>query len=200
MRGESRRWLREHVPLQLEVISSLRRELAEDAVVVAGVTNMGYWCHLAFEVPLPRTYFTASYYATLGYAFPLALGAKLAAPHRQVVALVGDGGFLYAASELATAVQYGINLVTVVFRDDAYGSTLSDQRITFGGRELGTTLHNPDFAAWAEAFGAKGIRVRDAGELGPALRQALATDRPTVVEVPMPTLTPPFQLAPQGVA
>ena len=106
--------------------------------------------------------------------------------------VIGDGGFLFAATELATAVQYGINVVTVVFNDDAYGNSNRDQRERFDGREIGTVLRNPDFAKFAESFGADGVRVKGPGDLAPVLREAIANDRPTVIEVPMDRLPSPF--------
>ncbi|MBI5968818.1 MAG: thiamine pyrophosphate-binding protein [Deltaproteobacteria bacterium] len=194
-RGNHKNWLRRKAPVQCEIIATLRNELREDAVLVTGVTNIGYWCNLAYPVRRPRTYFTSSYFATLGYAFPTALGAKVAAPDKQVVCVAGDGGFMYACAELATAVRYGINLITVIFTDDAFGSTKSDQQINFQGRILGTELNNPDFAKLAELFGAKGLKANPEG-LGSALRQALEAKQPVVIEVPIPTLIPPFQISP----
>jgi acetolactate synthase-1/2/3 large subunit len=118
----------------------------------------------------------------------------VAAPDRPVVCVVGDGGFMYACAELATAVRYGIHLITLVFTDNAFGSTKSDQQINFQGRILGTDLNNPDFAKLAELFGAKGMKA-DPGQLGKALREALEANQPVVIEVPIPTLTPPFQIS-----
>lgn len=192
-RGKHRRWLGEKAPRQSEIIAVLRRELPDEAILFAGVTNVGYWCHLAFPARQPRTFFTPSYSATLGYAFPTALGAKVAAPDRPVVCVIGDGGFLYACVELATAVRYGIHTVTIVFTDGAFGSTKSDQQLNFQGRIWGTDLNNPDFARLAELFGAKGIKA-EPEQLGRALREALEAGQPTVIEVPLPTLIPPFQL------
>ncbi|MBI2873331.1 MAG: thiamine pyrophosphate-binding protein [Chloroflexi bacterium] len=201
MRQEARRWVQEQAPLQLEVINTIQRELPQDAVLVSGVTNVGYWCNLAYPVTRPRTYFTSSYFATLGYAFPLSLGAKIATgPDRPVVCLSGDGGFLYGASELATAVQFGINVVAIVFADGAFGASLNDQRTRYGGREVGTRLHNPDLVRLAEAFGARGIRCSGPDGVGKALRQALDGGRPTLIEVPMPTLAPPFQIPPRSLS
>jgi acetolactate synthase-1/2/3 large subunit len=138
---------------------------------------------------------TSSYFATLGYAFPTALGAKVAAPDRPVVCLTGDGGFLYACAELATAVKYGINLVTIIFNDQAFGSTKSDQQRNFQGRIVGNDLKNPDFPKLAEVFGAKGVRTSPEG-LEKTLAEALEANQPVIIEVPIPTLTPPFQLSP----
>jgi len=119
-------------------------------------------------------------------------------PKRQVVATSGDGGFGYASSELATAVQEGLNVVTIVFNNGAFGASYSDQEHRFGGRVIGTRIHNPDFAKLAESYGALGIKISGHQELGPALRDALKAERPVVIEVPIPNLVPPFQISPPG--
>jgi acetolactate synthase-1/2/3 large subunit len=193
---ENEAWVRQQAPLQCEIIGQLQQVLDDDAVVVSGITNVGYWSHFALRVRRPRTYLSASYFATLGFAFPTALGAKVAAPNRQVVSLSGDGGFMYALPELATAVQYGINLVALVFADGAFGASNNDQRTRFQGRIVGTNLHNPNFVQVAEAFGAKGMRA-EPDRLAQALEEALDTNRPTLIEVPVPTMVPPFQIPPR---
>ena len=185
-------------PLQVEVIETIRQELDDDAIVVSGTTEIGYWSHLAFPVHSPRSYITSGYFATLGFAFPTALGAKVGNPQRQVVAIIGDGGFGYASSELATAVQEGINAVTLVFNNSSLGASFADQETRFGGRVIGTRLHNPDFVKLAEAYGAQGVKLGSHKELGPALREALKAEAPVVIEVPLPNLTPPFQVSPPG--
>jgi acetolactate synthase-1/2/3 large subunit len=192
-RENHRKWLQEKAPLQYQIIKTLRKELADDAIFVCGVTNIGYWANLAYEVRKPRTFITSSYFATLGYSFPTALGVKLAAPDRQVVCVVGDGGFLYACAELATAVRYGINLVTIVFNDQAFGSTKSDQVVNFKGRIMGTEVNNPDFARLAEMFGARGFKATPE-QLGRTLREVLDNKQPAVIEVPVPTMIAPFQM------
>jgi acetolactate synthase-1/2/3 large subunit len=192
-REKHRRWLEGKAPLQKDIITTLRKELPDDAILVAGVTNIGYWCNLGYPVRRPRTFLTSSYFATLGFSFPTALGAKVAAPDRPVVCVVGDGGFMYACAELATAVRYGIHLITLVFTDNAFGSTKSDQQVNFEGRVLGTDLNNPDFAKLAELFGAKGMKT-DPDHLSGALREALEARQPVVIEIPIPTLIPPFQI------
>ena len=197
-RANHHAWLEEKAPLQYGIIRTLRKTLPDDAVLVAGVTNIGYWANIAYPVRRPRTFITSSYFATLGYGFPTALGAKLAAPDKPVVCVAGDGGFLYACAELATAVRYGINLVTIVFNDGAFGSTKSDQLVNFGGRVVGTELNNPDFAGLAELFGARGMKARPE-DLGKALEEALDAGRPVVIEVSLPTLIAPFQIPSQEV-
>ena len=198
IRRETDEDLRRLAPLQLEIIETIRRELDDDAIMVAGTTEVAYWGHLAFPVLAPRSYLTSSYFATLGYAFPTALGAKVGNPQRQVVATSGDGGFMYASSELSTAVQEGINVVTLVFNNGLLGASRADQMNRYQGRTIGTELHNPDFAQLAEVYGALGIKLADHRELGPALNDALRANRPAVIEIPLPNLRPPFQTPPHG--
>ena len=193
---ESETWVRQQAPLQCEIIGQLQKALRDDAVVVSGITNIGYWSHFALRVRQPRTYLTASYFATLGFAFPTALGVKVAVPHRQVISLSGDGGFMYALPELATAVQYGINVVALVFVDGAFGASNNDQRTRYQGRVVGTNVHNPNFVQVAEAFGAKGIKASP-DRLTDALQEAFDANRPALIEVPVPTMVPPFQIPPR---
>ena len=178
-------------PLQIGMVDAIRGALNDDAILVSGMTNIGYWSHLTYPVLKPRTYLTPSYFGTLGFAFPTALGAKVAHPDRQVVALSGDGGFLYGVGELATAVSYGINVVTLVFNNGAYGASRWDQGHRFGSRYIGTDLPNPDFVKLAESFGAVGMRTDHDG-LGESLTEALTRDAPVVLEVVVPVMEPPF--------
>ena len=128
----------------------------------------------------PRTYLSSSYSGNLGYAFPVALGAKVARPDRAVVSVSGDGGFLYNAQELATAVRYGINVVAVVFNDNAYGNVARDLDEAWGG-EFGSRLHNPDFMKFADAWRECGPRIRWRS----GTRPEGLTDRPVLIEVPV---------------
>ncbi|MFQ5521270.1 MAG: thiamine pyrophosphate-binding protein, partial [Candidatus Methylomirabilia bacterium] len=196
IRRNAEAWVGREAPLQCEIISQLQRVLSDDAIIVSGITNVAYWAHFALRVRQPGTYLTASYYATLGFAFPTALGAKIAAPERPVIALTGDGGFMYALPELATAVQYGINVVAIVFVDGAFGASKHDQQTRYGGRVVGTEFDTPSFVQVAQAFGAKGIAAEPT-TVGEALREAIEAKRPTVIEVPIPTLVPPFQIPPR---
>ena len=185
--------LRNMVPLQTGMIDTLRAGLDDDAIVVSGVTNIGYWSNVCYPVRTPRSYITSSYFGTLGFAFPTALGAKVACPERQVVALCGDGGFMYAAQELSTAMRYAINIVAVVFNNNAYGASRWDQTHRFGERFIATDLHNPDFLKFADSFGVVGLSTDPAG-LGQALKEALAAEAPVLLEVEVPVMMPPFQI------
>ncbi len=186
--------IEEVAPIQTTIIRDISNELKEDAILVSGVTNVGYWSQLVYPVYKPRTFLTSSYFVTLGYAFPTALGAKVGNLNRQVVALSGDGGFLFAAGDLATAVQLGLNVVTIVFNDGTYGATYRIQQRRYENRIIGTELQNPDFAALAESFGARGIKLSDHKELKGALHSALTEDGPVVIEVPVPNMVLPWEV------
>ena len=108
--------------------------------------------------------------------------------------MVGDGGFLFNASELSTAVQHGINVTTVVFRNDSYGNVARDLDLEFGGT-YGTDLHNPDLVKFAESFGAVGMRAAHPMELATLLPAALECDAPVIIDVPFGDM--PIPRAPQ---
>jgi acetolactate synthase I/II/III large subunit len=177
---------------QAAMVEALRAGVPDDGILVCDTTTVAYMCHMYYPVYEPRTYLSTSYMGTLGFGFPAALGAKVARPGCAVVTVVGDGGFLFASNELATATQHGIHTVTVVFDDGAYGNSNRDQRERYGGRELGTLLQNPDWVTLARAFGAEGIVVDDITKLSGVLRDACAADTSTVIAVPMDRLPSPF--------
>ncbi|MDE2968863.1 MAG: thiamine pyrophosphate-dependent enzyme [Chloroflexota bacterium] len=164
---------------------AIRNALPEDGIFVSGMTQIGYFSRAYYPVYKPGTYITSSYSGNLGFAFPTALGAKVARPDTPVVCVSGDGGFMYNVQELATAVQYGINTVTVVFNDNAYGNVLREQVRRFNDHPYGAELHNPDFVRMAESFGARGLRVDDADALETAIRESIAIEAPTLIEVPV---------------
>jgi acetolactate synthase-1/2/3 large subunit len=198
IKGATNDSFQQHAPEQMKIIHELREVLADDTVVVPGITNVGYWANLAMSVFKPRTWITVSYSATLGYELGSAIGASLGNPGKQVLAMCGDGGFMYAVAELATARQQGISLVAVVFNDNAFGASLHDQQLNFRGRVIGTKLHNPDFAALAVSFGVNGVKLKDHRHLAAAVKEALGNKGVTVIEVPIPTWVPPFLLPPAG--
>jgi acetolactate synthase-1/2/3 large subunit len=170
---------------QADLAMAIREELPEDGIFVTEVTQVGYWANQAFPVYRPRTFLTAGYQGTLGFGFTTAMGAKIGNPDKKVVSIAGDGGFAYQLAELSTLVQHGINLVTVVFNDNAFGNVRRIQQQQFGGRVLASELVNPDFVKLAEAFGVAGVRAKNAAELRLALREALSDTHPTLIEVPL---------------
>ena len=168
---------------QYEVLETIQRGIPEDAFIVWDVTQLGWYARTHYKVNRPKTYIDSGYQFSLGYSFPTALGAKVARPDRAVVCMVGDGGFMFNSSELSTAVRYGINVTTVVFRNDSYGNVARDMEDFFDGT-YGTDLHNPDFVKFAESFGAVGMRAKDPLELGELIPHALELDAPVVIDVP----------------
>lgn len=173
---------------------AIRRALPDDAIVIDGMTQVGYWARVGFPVYQSRTFISPGYQGTLGFELPTGLGAQVAAPRQRVVVITGDGGFMYNVGELATAVQHRINLVTVIFNDDAYGNVLRTQDDDYGGRRIASVLHNPNFTSLAQDFGAKGLRAESPEALERSLRSALEDDRPTVIEVPVGMMQDPWPL------
>ena len=175
------------------LIDILRAELPPDGIVVNDQTGINYWMEWHFPVLAPRTFLYPVGSATLGYAVPAAIGAKIAHPDRAVLAVVGDGGFMFSVNELSTAVKYRLGIVFLVLNDERYGAIKYLQEAMFDGRWSETDLANPDFVALARAFGAEGHRVDGLDALGPALGKAFGREGPTVLELPMSVL-PPWEL------
>ncbi|HET9389153.1 MAG TPA: thiamine pyrophosphate-dependent enzyme [Steroidobacteraceae bacterium] len=171
---------------QVAYLEAIRDVLPRDGFFVDEISQMGFAAMFGFPVYEPRTLVSSGHQGTLGFGFPTALGVKTAFPGRPVVSVTGDGGFLFAAQELATAVQYGIHVVTVVFNNESYGNVYRDQQRQFDGRVLGSELFNPDFRAFAESFGVPARVVREPAGLRPALEWALAAGSPAVIEVKVP--------------
>jgi len=166
------------------ILKSLRAGTPEDAIVVAGMTQIGYFSRPFWPVYRPRTYITSSYSGNLGFEYPTALGAKVACPRQPVVAICGDGGFLYNGQEMSTAVQQQINVVAVVFNANALGNVARDLDEHWGGK-YASDLHNPDFVRLAEAYGAVGRRAKEPTEVGRLVADAIQMDRPVLIEVPV---------------
>ena len=168
---------------QMSFLQAIREVLPENGIICDEMTQVGYVSWFGFPFYAPRTLITSGFSGTLGAGFPTALGVKVAMPDRPVVSLNGDGGFLFGGAELATAMQYGINLITIVFNNSAYGNVLRDQHRLFEGRDSGSRLRNPDFLAYARSFGVHGWRVTNAGGLRDALAEAIKANTPTLIEV-----------------
>jgi acetolactate synthase-1/2/3 large subunit len=173
----------EKVQPQLAYLDVIRELLPRDGFFVGELSQVGFTSYFGFPVLAPRCYVSEGYQGTLGFGFPTALGVKIANPERVVISVTGDGGFMFAVQELATAVQERIALITVLFNNGAYGNVLRDQRTNFANRLNGAVLDNPDFMLLAKAFGVAGHRVDSPQALRPVLRQALADKLPQLIEV-----------------
>lgn len=166
-------------------IDAIRAAIPDDGILVAGMNQLGYYSRNFYHSYSPRDYQTSSHHGTLGSVFPIGIGLKIGQPERTVVVVSGDGGFLYNAQEMATAVQYGINIIAIVFNDNAYGNVWRAQMEEFDGHVIGTKLHNPDFVRMAMSYGARGILAENAAQLESAIREGLSSEGPTLIEVPV---------------
>jgi acetolactate synthase-1/2/3 large subunit len=165
-----------------EVFRTLRAALPDDAIVSNGAGNYAAWLHRFFE---HRAFHTqlAPGSGAMGYGVPAAIAAKLVHPGREVVAVAGDGCFLMASQELATAVALGLRIVFLVVNNSSYGTIRMHQEERFPGRTLGTELRNPDFVALAQAYGLGAWRVTATAGFGPALAAARAHEGPALIEL-----------------
>jgi acetolactate synthase-1/2/3 large subunit len=177
---------------QVEWLQAIRAALGEDGIYIDELTQPGYVSRLAYPVYKPRTFVSSGYMGTLGWGYATALGVKAVNPDLPVVSISGDGGFLFTGNEIATAVRHNINLVTVVFKDGAYGNVRRIQRDMYDNKIIASELTNPDFVAYAESFGAVGLRAEKPEHLEGRIKEALALERPTIIEVPMGDVPSPW--------
>lgn len=163
------------------VVAALNRAVKPDAVITLDVGDHLLWFNRIFQAE-EQEILISGRWRTLGFALPAAMAAKLAEPERQVVALAGDGGFGTTLADLITAVTYELPVTIVLMNNGVYA--MERNRMIRGGlKRLGGEVNNPDFVAMAEAFGAKGYRVRQTEELETALTAALASHRVSLVDV-----------------
>jgi acetolactate synthase-1/2/3 large subunit len=171
---------------QMAYLNILREVLPKDGIVTDELSQVGFASWYGFPIYQPRTFITSGYQGTLGSGFPTALGAKVANPDKPVVAITGDGGFMFAVQELATAVQFNIGVVTLVFNNNAYGNVRRDQVQRFEGRVVASDLVNPDFVKLAESFGVAASRVTSPDHFRTHLEEALAHGGPYLIAIEVP--------------
>jgi acetolactate synthase-1/2/3 large subunit len=174
-------------------IDAIRAELPEDGILVEELTQVSYASRLLFPVYGPRTYLTTGYQGTLGWGLPTALGAKAAMPGRAVVSVNGDGGFLFGANELATAVRHNIGVVALVFTDDAYGNVRRMQYDNYEGRVIASDLKNPDFVKLGASFGIRSTRAKTPKALRKEMAAAIKSGEPALIEIPVGTFPDPWR-------
>jgi acetolactate synthase I/II/III large subunit len=165
-----------------DVVGTASELLPEDALISNGAGNYAAFLHRYFEYKAYRTQLAPTS-GSMGYGLPAAIAAKIAHPDRVVVNFQGDGCFLMTGQELATAVQYGLGIITIVANNGMYGTIRMHQEREYPRRVIGTTLINPDFAAYARSFGADGYNVESNADFAPALKSALASNRPALIEL-----------------
>ncbi len=165
-----------------ELVKWLSDTLPEDAIIAGGAGNFAGWVHRYFRYKGFRTQLGPTN-GSMGYGLPAAVAAKLAAPARAVIAVCGDGDFLMNGQEFATAVQYGAAIVVLVVNNGMYGTIRMHQEREYPGRIFGTELANPDFAAYARAFGGHGETVETTADFAPAFERARASGKPSIIEL-----------------
>lgn len=165
-----------------KVMADMKATLPKDVIHTVDAGNHALWVHKYQEFGVADTFFGATV-GSMGYGVPAAIGAKLAHPNRVAIANCGDGGFLMSGQEMATAAQFGVNIITIVYNNGALGTIRMHQEMAFPGRPYGTDFVNPDFAALGTAYGALGMKVTSDGDFQPALQEALKANKPALIEV-----------------
>jgi len=177
---------------QQRVMETIRDAISRDTIIVADPTMPAYWATRGMPCYEPRTYLSPHGWTSIGFAFPAALGAKVARPDRQVIVISGDGGFQLNMQELGTAAQYGIKVIVLLFNDGAWGVLRDRQRDYHGGRYYATDLVNPDFVKLAESYGLAATSVYSCREMSVAMRKALEDKAFHLIDVKMPNGFPKF--------
>jgi acetolactate synthase-1/2/3 large subunit len=157
--------------------------LPANGILSVDITATGYNCFDRFAVKDPWSLIYPCHSVSLGFAFPAAVGAKLAAPERPVVSLSGDGGFVMGCFELGTAVEHRVGVVAVVVKDDCLSAIKGSQEQFFEGRSIDIGMQSPDFVKLAHSFGAEGFSTRHVDDLPSLVAEGLARNGPTVIEV-----------------
>ena len=183
VKREAREELIKRVPAEVELLDAIREVLPKNTIVAAQ-SIAGHWARYALPMYEPSSFLFANTFGSMGFAFHAAIGAKIACPDKPVVAFCGDGGFMFGCGELATIAHYRLNIPIVVFNNGGYKILNNTQRKRYG-RTIGTELTNPDFVKLGESFGFRACRANGSSELMSALRDALAADGPTMIEVPI---------------
>jgi acetolactate synthase-1/2/3 large subunit len=192
-----RAWLAERLSRlepQVGFLKAIRTALPEDGIFVDEVSQMGFASRVAFPIEKPRTYLSPGYQDNLGWGFGTALGAKAAMPDRKVLAIAGDGGFMYQVGELATAARHNIAIVVVVFDNGAFGNVKRIQQQHYGNRLIASDLQNPDFSKLADSFGIASFKATDPKQLEAALHKAFALNAPALVWVPHGDVPSPWDM------
>jgi acetolactate synthase I/II/III large subunit len=183
---------------QASYAQAIRDVLPDDGIVVNESTQVGYFSSVGFPVYEPRSFIGSGYQGTLGFGFATALGAQVGNPDKKVVSVNGDGGFYYNVQELSTMAKFNINMICIVFNDGAYGNVKRIQQQSFNGRTIASDLYNPEVAKTAEAFGVQGIKADGPDGLRSAMEEAMKSDAPTLIEVPVGEMPSMWHLMRRG--
>ena len=193
VRGAFAERLERHEP-PMGFLRAIRVALPEDGIYIEDVTQIGFASRLALPVPGPRLFLSPGYQDTLGWGYGTALGAQAASPGKKVLLATGDGGFMFQAAELATAMHHKLPVVVVVFDDSAFGNVRRIQAQAYGNRLIASDLTNPDFVRFAESFSMAAFRATSPDGLEDALRKAFALNAPALIHVPVGEMPSPWDM------
>ena len=193
--------IRAKVGPQMAYLDVIREELPRNGIFVDEVTQVGFTSWYGFPVYKPRQHISAGYMGTLGFGYATALGVQAGNMNKKVIQISGDGGIMFTIQELATAVQYRLPLVTIIFNDNRYTNVQRQQKEWFDGHVICSDLHNPDFVAMAKSFGAAGFAAYDPESMRVAIKKAFNEKGPSIIEVSVKEFFPapwPFLMMPQN--
>lgn len=168
----------------LKVVQEIRRNLKRDDILISDVGAHKIWIARFYPAYEPNTVLISNGFASMGFALPAAITARILNPDKNIIAAIGDAGFLMSLAELETAVRLKLPIVCIIFNDGAYGLISWKQKAKFGN-EFGCKFGNPDFVKLAESFGAKGYRVSSEDELSPVIKDALLQKKPSIIDCPV---------------
>lgn len=171
---------------QMSYLNIMREVLPDDGFLVEEISQVGFAAWIGFPVYRPRQFVTCGYQGNLGHGFQTALGVKIANPEKVVFSISGDGGVMFGIQELATAVQFKIGVILLIFNNNAFGNVRRDQINFYNGNIVGSELVNPDFVKLAESFGATAHRTHTFDEFRTCLLSAIdeSANGPVVIEIP----------------
>lgn len=178
-------------PTEMAALKAFAGAVPGDAIVVCDRCNLGYWAWCCLPARYPRSFQYPMGYGSLGGALPQAIGAKIAAPERPVICVIGDGGLQFTLPELIVAVQEHLPITILLCNNELYGAIAAGMKRNFGTDEIGCHLVNPDFQAIARAYSVPARRVDRIEDLGPALRSAVASGALNMLEFTVPLAAPP---------
>jgi acetolactate synthase-1/2/3 large subunit len=173
----------------MDLLEAIGSVLGPDTILM-GDSLIGLWAATAWRSNRPRSYHVPMHFNTLGFALPAAIGARLSGTVDPIVALAGEGAFLFTVAELGTAVQYELPLIAIVCNDRAYTSIKRQQVARFDGRTLGVDLLPPDLPRLAESMGALGLVADDVPSFRSALERAATSGGPALIEIPLSVIPP----------
>jgi len=165
------------------LFKQLRQVLPKNSAITLDAGTLCLQATDALEYYDPPSLFTPLDFGLVGFSFACGLGVKVAKPNKKVISLMGDGGFGMTISELSTAVEYGINTITIVMNNKSWGAEKAYQKDFYGKRYLGADITSPPFDKVAELYGARGLKIKKVSEINQAVREALKINKPVVIDV-----------------